>query len=129
MPPWCCLQGDVLTTVYHVDLGDGFKAVYTNLTLTKEPIRHAYENPGVYRVSVRAENLAGHDEAGLFVQVTCKSSPLGGQESLPVSERTWSWRNGGSPSEQLLVLPPIPHALWPRAGRQAGQAQVHTLVA
>ena len=53
-----------------MDLGDGFKAMYVNLTLTGEPIRHRYESPGVYRVSVRAENVAGHDEAVLFVQVT-----------------------------------------------------------
>ncbi|EHB03676.1 VPS10 domain-containing receptor SorCS2 [Heterocephalus glaber] len=66
-------QGDILTTKYQVDLGDGFKAMYVNLTLTAEPIRHRYESPGVYRVSVRAENVAGHDEAVLFVQV---NSPL-----------------------------------------------------
>ncbi|XP_031197681.1 VPS10 domain-containing receptor SorCS2 isoform X1 [Mastomys coucha] len=66
-------QGDVLTTKYQVDLGDGFKAMYVNLTLTGEPIRHHYESPGIYRVSVRAENMAGHDEAVLFVQV---NSPL-----------------------------------------------------
>uniref|UniRef100_A0A8C5K2Z9 VPS10 domain-containing receptor SorCS2 n=1 Tax=Jaculus jaculus TaxID=51337 RepID=A0A8C5K2Z9_JACJA len=66
-------QGDILTTKYQVDLGDGFKAMYVNLTLTDEPIRHRYESPGVYRVSVRAENMAGHDEAVLFVQV---NSPL-----------------------------------------------------
>uniref|UniRef100_A0A8C6EUG5 VPS10 domain-containing receptor SorCS2 n=1 Tax=Marmota marmota marmota TaxID=9994 RepID=A0A8C6EUG5_MARMA len=66
-------QGDVLTTKYQVDLGDGFKAMYVNLTLTGESIRHRYESPGVYRVSVRAENMAGHDEAVLFVQV---NSPL-----------------------------------------------------
>ncbi|MEJ1274508.1 sortilin-related VPS10 domain containing receptor 2 [Cricetulus griseus] len=67
-------QGDVLTTKYQVDLGDGFKAMYVNLTLTGEPIRHHYESPGIYRVSVRAENMAGHDEAVLFVQVNCKST-------------------------------------------------------
>ncbi|XP_049637599.1 VPS10 domain-containing receptor SorCS2 [Suncus etruscus] len=66
-------QGDVLTTKYQVDLGDGFKAMYMNLTLSGEPIRHRYEQPGVYRVCVRAENTAGHDEAVLFVQV---NSPL-----------------------------------------------------
>nr|XP_039324424.1 LOW QUALITY PROTEIN: VPS10 domain-containing receptor SorCS2 [Saimiri boliviensis boliviensis] len=66
-------RGDVLTTKYQVDLGDGFKAMYVNLTLTGEPIRHRYESPGIYRVSVRAENMAGHDEAVLFVQV---NSPL-----------------------------------------------------
>ncbi|XP_062963997.1 VPS10 domain-containing receptor SorCS2 isoform X2 [Cynocephalus volans] len=66
-------QGDFLTTKYQVDLGDGFKAMYVNLTLTGEPIRHRYKSPGVYRVSVRAENMAGHDEAVLFVQV---NSPL-----------------------------------------------------
>lgn len=60
-----------------MDLGDGFKAMYVNLTLTGEPVRHRYESPGVYRVSVRAENTAGHDEAVLFVQVNCKSlAPL-----------------------------------------------------
>ncbi|KAI4572168.1 hypothetical protein MJT46_005236 [Ovis ammon polii x Ovis aries] len=69
-------QGDVLTTKYQVDLGDGFKAMYVNLTLTGEPIRHRYESPGVYRVSVRAENVAGHDEAVLFVQVTAPLQAL-----------------------------------------------------
>nr|XP_014332631.1 PREDICTED: LOW QUALITY PROTEIN: VPS10 domain-containing receptor SorCS2-like [Bos mutus] len=69
-------SGDVLTTKYQVDLGDGFKAMYVNLTLTGEPIRHRYESPGVYRVSVRAENVAGHDEAVLFVQVTAPLQAL-----------------------------------------------------
>lgn len=76
MVSWDFLQGDILTTKYQVDLGDGFKAVYMNLTLTEDPIRHRYESPGVYRVSVRAENVAGHDEAVLFVQVNCKSAAL-----------------------------------------------------
>ncbi|XP_056208638.1 VPS10 domain-containing receptor SorCS2 isoform X2 [Falco biarmicus] len=66
-------QGDILNTKYQVDLGDGFKAIYVNLTMTGEPIRHHYENPGIYRVSVKAENVAGHDEAVVFVQV---NSPL-----------------------------------------------------
>ncbi|XP_006893732.1 PREDICTED: VPS10 domain-containing receptor SorCS2 [Elephantulus edwardii] len=66
-------QGDVLTTKYQVDLGDGFKAMYVNLTQSGEAVRHRYESPGVYRVSVRAENMAGQDEAVLFVQV---NSPL-----------------------------------------------------
>uniref|UniRef100_A0A8C6NGF2 VPS10 domain-containing receptor SorCS2 n=1 Tax=Melopsittacus undulatus TaxID=13146 RepID=A0A8C6NGF2_MELUD len=66
-------QGDVLNTKYQVDLGDGFKAIYVNLTMTGEPIRHHYENPGIYRVSVKAENVAGHDEAVVFIQV---NSPL-----------------------------------------------------
>ncbi|XP_074848542.1 VPS10 domain-containing receptor SorCS2 isoform X2 [Carettochelys insculpta] len=66
-------QGDILNTKYQVDLGDGFKATYMNLTMTGELIRHHYENPGIYRVSVRAENVAGHEEAVVFVQV---NSPL-----------------------------------------------------
>uniref|UniRef100_A0A4X2M4E9 Sortilin related VPS10 domain containing receptor 2 n=1 Tax=Vombatus ursinus TaxID=29139 RepID=A0A4X2M4E9_VOMUR len=66
-------QGDVVNTKYLVDLGDGFKAVYVNLTVTGEPIRHRYENPGIYRVFVKAENAAGHEETVLFVQV---NSPL-----------------------------------------------------
>ncbi|KAK1346079.1 hypothetical protein QTO34_008548 [Cnephaeus nilssonii] len=63
------LQGDVLTTKCQVDLGDGSKPLPVNLTLRRERIRHRYESPGVYRVSVRAENVVGHDEAVLFVQV------------------------------------------------------------
>ncbi|XP_014388929.1 PREDICTED: VPS10 domain-containing receptor SorCS2, partial [Myotis brandtii] len=63
------LQGDVLTTKYQVDLGDGSTPLPVNLTLRRERIRHRYESPGVYRVSVRAENVAGRDEAVLFVQV------------------------------------------------------------
>ncbi|KAM4808723.1 VPS10 domain-containing receptor SorCS2 [Rhinophrynus dorsalis] len=66
-------QGDILNTRYHLDLGDGFRKTYVNLTLTGEPIQHHYENPGIYRVSVKAENVAGHDEAVLYVQV---NSPL-----------------------------------------------------
>ncbi|XP_016051355.1 PREDICTED: VPS10 domain-containing receptor SorCS2 [Miniopterus natalensis] len=66
-------QGDVLTTKYQVDLGDGFKAMSMNLTLRRERLRHCYKSPGVYRVAVRAENVAGRDEAVLFVQV---NSPL-----------------------------------------------------
>ncbi|XP_053560140.1 VPS10 domain-containing receptor SorCS2 [Bombina bombina] len=66
-------QGDILNTKYQVDLGDGFKAIYVNITLTGEPIQHRYENPGIYRVSVKAENVAGHDEAVVYVQV---NSPL-----------------------------------------------------
>ncbi|KAG8591362.1 hypothetical protein GDO81_000140 [Engystomops pustulosus] len=62
-------QGDILNTKYQVDLGDGFKAIYVNLTLMGEPIRHRYETPGIYRVSVKAENVAGHDEAIIYVQV------------------------------------------------------------
>ncbi|XP_061443432.1 VPS10 domain-containing receptor SorCS2 isoform X2 [Rhineura floridana] len=66
-------QGDILNTKYQVNLGDGVKAIYVNLTLTGEPIQHRYANPGVYRVSVIAENAAGRDEAVVFVQV---HSPL-----------------------------------------------------
>ncbi|XP_043919499.1 VPS10 domain-containing receptor SorCS2 [Protopterus annectens] len=66
-------QGDILKTRYQVDLGDGFKASYVNLSLTDEPIKHRYEKPGVYRVSVKAENVAGHAEAVVYVQV---NSPL-----------------------------------------------------
>ncbi|KAL8194317.1 UNVERIFIED_CONTAM: VPS10 domain-containing receptor SorCS2, partial [Gekko kuhli] len=62
-------QGDIVNTKYQVDHGDGFKAMYVNLTLADEPIQHRYENPGVYRVSVTAENAAGREEAVVFVQV------------------------------------------------------------
>lgn len=61
-----------MNTKYQVDLGDGFKAIYVNLTMTGEPIRHRYENPGIYRVLVKAENVAGHDEAVVFIQVNRK---------------------------------------------------------
>lgn len=53
-----------------MDLGDGFRAIYQNLTVTDEPIQHRYEHPGVYRVKVKAENMAGHDEATMYIQVT-----------------------------------------------------------
>ncbi|XP_041443704.1 VPS10 domain-containing receptor SorCS2 isoform X2 [Xenopus laevis] len=59
-------QGDMLNTKYQVDLGGGVKL---NLSLTNEPIQHRYENPGIYRVSVKAENIAGQDEAVIYVQV------------------------------------------------------------
>ncbi|XP_062373198.1 VPS10 domain-containing receptor SorCS2 [Sardina pilchardus] len=63
-------QGDTSNTKYQVDLGDGVRAIYQNLTVTDEPIQHRYESLGVYRVTVRAENNAGHDHATLYIQVT-----------------------------------------------------------
>uniref|UniRef100_A0A8C2BNH1 Sortilin-related VPS10 domain containing receptor 2 n=1 Tax=Cyprinus carpio TaxID=7962 RepID=A0A8C2BNH1_CYPCA len=63
-------QGDTTSTRYQVDLMDGVRAIYENLTVTDEPIQHRYEKPGVYRVNVKAENSAGHDQATLYIQVT-----------------------------------------------------------
>ena len=63
-------QGDTSSTEYQVDLGDGVRAIYQNLTVTDEPIHHRYESPGVYRVSVKAENMAGHAQATMYIQVT-----------------------------------------------------------
>ncbi|XP_069782621.1 VPS10 domain-containing receptor SorCS2 isoform X2 [Narcine bancroftii] len=79
-------QGDTINTTYHVDLGDGFKAIYVNLTLMDEPILHRYEKPGIYRVSVKAESIAGSDEAMIYIQV---NSPLQvvHLEVLPVVRR------------------------------------------
>lgn len=53
-----------------MDLGDGVRTIYQNLTVTDEPIQHRYEKPGVYKVTVKAENIAGHDEANMYIQVT-----------------------------------------------------------
>lgn len=69
-----CCQGDTSSTKYQVDLGDGVRAIYQNLTVTDEPIQHRYETPGVYKVTVKAENGAGHDEATMYIQVTGQSS-------------------------------------------------------
>ncbi|XP_069015210.1 VPS10 domain-containing receptor SorCS2 isoform X4 [Embiotoca jacksoni] len=63
-------QGETSSTKYQVDLGDGVRAIYQNLTVTDEPIQHRYEKPGVYKVTVKAENMAGHDEATMYIQVT-----------------------------------------------------------
>ncbi|XP_060771830.1 VPS10 domain-containing receptor SorCS2 isoform X2 [Neoarius graeffei] len=63
-------QGDTSSTRYQVDLSDGVRAIYQNLTVTDEPIQHRYEKPGFYRVSVKAENAAGHDQATLYIRVT-----------------------------------------------------------
>uniref|UniRef100_A0A3P9NCV5 VPS10 domain-containing receptor SorCS2 n=1 Tax=Poecilia reticulata TaxID=8081 RepID=A0A3P9NCV5_POERE len=63
-------QGDTSSTRYQVDLGDGVRTIYQNLTVTDEPIQHRYEQPGVYKVTVKAENMAGHDEATMYIQVT-----------------------------------------------------------
>lgn len=57
-----------------MELGDGVRAIYQNLTVTDEPIQHRYENPGVYKVTVKAENMAGHDKATMFIQVTGEPS-------------------------------------------------------
>lgn len=53
-----------------MDLGDGVRAIYQNLTVTDEPIQHRYEHTGVYKVTVKAENVAGHDETTMYIQVT-----------------------------------------------------------
>lgn len=113
--PRCSLQGDVLTTKYQVDLGDGFKAMYMNLTLTGEPIRHRYESPGIYRVSVRAENMAGHDEAVLFVQVNCKSIAPLRPSVTPCDRETWPLGRPGEPKGwEAGGLGSIrPHSWWP----------------
>uniref|UniRef100_A0A8C5LXD9 VPS10 domain-containing receptor SorCS2 n=1 Tax=Leptobrachium leishanense TaxID=445787 RepID=A0A8C5LXD9_9ANUR len=66
-------QGDVLNTKYHVDLGNGAKLTYTNNTQIDRPFKIHYGSPGIYRMTVRAENVAGHDEAVVYVQVI---SPL-----------------------------------------------------
>lgn len=71
-------QGDTSSTKYQVELGDGVRAIYQNLTVTDEPIQHRYENPGVYKVTVRAENMAGHDKATMFIQVTGESGLVSG---------------------------------------------------
>uniref|UniRef100_A0AAQ4RZY4 VPS10 domain-containing receptor SorCS2 n=1 Tax=Gasterosteus aculeatus aculeatus TaxID=481459 RepID=A0AAQ4RZY4_GASAC len=63
-------EGDTSSTRYQVDLGDGVWAIYQNLTVTDEPIQHRYKNPGIYKVTVKAENMAGQDEATMFIQVT-----------------------------------------------------------
>ena len=62
-------QGDPGSTRYQVELGDGVRATYQNLTLAEEPVQHRYQQPGVYRVRVRAENAAGHDRASIYIQV------------------------------------------------------------
>lgn len=78
-------QGDTSSTKYQVELGDGVRAIYQNLTVTDEPIQHRYENPGVYKVTVRAENMAGHDKATMFIQVTGESGPRVRCQVLEVS--------------------------------------------
>lgn len=76
-------QGDTSSTKYQVDLGDGVRAIYLNLTVTDEPIQHRYEKPGVYKVTVKAENMAGHEEATMYIQVT------GCDIFMNVSFNTW----------------------------------------
>uniref|UniRef100_A0A3B5L4U6 VPS10 domain-containing receptor SorCS2 n=1 Tax=Xiphophorus couchianus TaxID=32473 RepID=A0A3B5L4U6_9TELE len=79
-------QGDTSSTRYQVDLGDGVRTIYQNLTVTDEPIQHRYEKPGVYKVTVKAENIAGHDEATMYIQVT---EPLQEVhlEAVPIARR------------------------------------------
>uniref|UniRef100_A0A3P9JGG2 VPS10 domain-containing receptor SorCS2 n=1 Tax=Oryzias latipes TaxID=8090 RepID=A0A3P9JGG2_ORYLA len=79
-------QGDTSSTKYQVDLGDGVRAIYQNLTVTDEPIQHRYESPGVYRVTVKAENGAGHDEATMYIQVTAPLHEVH-LEVVPIARR------------------------------------------
>ncbi|CAB1439858.1 unnamed protein product [Pleuronectes platessa] len=68
-------QGDTSSTKYQVELGDGVRAIYQNLTVTDEPIQHRYEKPGVYKVTVKVENMAGHDEATMYIQLSLRTPP------------------------------------------------------
>ncbi|XP_037531168.1 VPS10 domain-containing receptor SorCS2 [Nematolebias whitei] len=79
-------QGDTSSTKYQVDLGDGVRAIYQNLTVTDEPIQHRYEHTGVYKVTVKAENVAGHDETTMYIQVT---APLQAVylEAVPIAKK------------------------------------------
>ncbi|MFT7797421.1 VPS10 domain-containing receptor SorCS2 [Arapaima gigas] len=79
-------QGDTTNTKYQVDLGDGVRAIYRNLTVTDEPIQHRYEKPGIYRVTVKAENAAGHDEATVYVQVNAPLQEVH-LEAVPIAGR------------------------------------------
>uniref|UniRef100_A0A3Q2DMM2 VPS10 domain-containing receptor SorCS2 n=1 Tax=Cyprinodon variegatus TaxID=28743 RepID=A0A3Q2DMM2_CYPVA len=79
-------QGDTSSTKYQVDLGDGVRTIYQNLTVTDEPIQHRYEKPGIYKVTVKAENMAGHEETTMYIQVT---EPLQEVhlEAVPIARR------------------------------------------
>nr|XP_057924142.1 VPS10 domain-containing receptor SorCS2 isoform X1 [Doryrhamphus excisus] len=79
-------EGDTSSTKYQVDLGDGFRAIYRNLTVTDEPIQHRYRNPGIYKVSVQAENMAGRDEATMYIQVTAPLQEVH-LEVIPIAGR------------------------------------------
>ncbi|XP_056299188.1 VPS10 domain-containing receptor SorCS2 isoform X2 [Pseudoliparis swirei] len=79
-------EGDTSSTRYQVDLGDGVWAIYQNLTVTDEPIQHRYKNPGVYKVTVKAENMAGQDEATMYIQVTAPLQEVH-LEVVPITRR------------------------------------------
>uniref|UniRef100_A0A8C5G5X0 VPS10 domain-containing receptor SorCS2 n=1 Tax=Gouania willdenowi TaxID=441366 RepID=A0A8C5G5X0_GOUWI len=79
-------KGDTSSTKYQVDLGDGVRAIYQNLTVTDEPIQHRYEKAGVYKVTVKAENMAGHDEAIMYIQVTAPLQEVH-MEVVPIAGR------------------------------------------
>lgn len=63
-------QGHASSIRYQVELGDGVQAIYQNLTLLDQPVQHRYQQPGIYKVTVQAENAAGQDHATIYVQVT-----------------------------------------------------------
>ncbi|XP_061769803.1 VPS10 domain-containing receptor SorCS2 isoform X4 [Nerophis ophidion] len=79
-------EGDTSSTKYQVDLGDGFRAIYRNLTVTDEPIQHRYGTPGIYKVSVQAENMAGRDKATIYIQVTAPLQEVH-LEVIPIAGR------------------------------------------
>lgn len=102
-------QGDPSSTRYQVELGDGVRAIYQNLTVLDEPIQHRYQQPGVYRVTVQAENTAGHDRATLYIQVTGESGVLDGGGQL-LQQKLVQDPTGSSlclPSLLSLVLPQV----------------------
>ncbi|XP_053927854.1 VPS10 domain-containing receptor SorCS1 isoform X4 [Cuculus canorus] len=64
-------EGDLQKSLIQVDFGDGIAVSYANLSSTEDGIKHIYQNVGIFRVTVLAENSLGSDSAVLYLHVTC----------------------------------------------------------
>ncbi|MFT7807145.1 VPS10 domain-containing receptor SorCS3-like [Arapaima gigas] len=64
-------EGDSMRTNIQLDFGDGTAVSYSNLTWTKDGIKHVYKSAGIYRVTALAENSLGFDSTSLYLHITC----------------------------------------------------------
>ncbi|XP_048843157.1 VPS10 domain-containing receptor SorCS3 [Brienomyrus brachyistius] len=64
-------EGDSMRTNIQLDFGDGIAVSYSNLTWTKDGIKHLYKSAGIFRVTALAENNLGLDSTTLYLHISC----------------------------------------------------------
>lgn len=110
-------QGDTSGTRYQVELGDGVRAIYQNLTVADEPVQHRYQKPGIYKVTVKAENAAGHDQATVYIQVTGERCEVPPEPPAGPADSSFPGPGKGRVSCLLALLQEVHLEVLPVVGR------------